>query len=264
MKYYLGILSIITLITLYYFFFKKKESFINYNEYQVRKCFTPKITNNERQSYIKLISITNYILKKYNIDWIPIGGNLLSVYRYKTLILPWDDDFDFVINKNHISKALTILKKELPKYKCKIIPTMKWHTTKSILYKIFFEDSAILENRKIKLKNVVYNWPFLDLFAGSINDTNSTNNNIYNFRSTEMAQDLNIWEYPLKMIECDGIKIKIPTKGFRSYDSFKNKNIIKNCYDDTYIHKHERHIKCIGNIKEKCDNIKKVINFDNI
>ena len=75
---------LISLITYYYYIFNNshhKEPFLSYRDFLNRKCFTPKITLNERKAFLRLINITNNILKKHNIDWIPIGGNLISVYR---------------------------------------------------------------------------------------------------------------------------------------------------------------------------------------
>lgn len=253
---------LISLITYYYYIFNNshhKEPFLSYRDFLNRKCFTPKITLNERKAFLRLINITNNILKKHNIDWIPIGGNLISVYRYGTLILPWDDDFDFVVRKKYINKAITVLKNELPKYKCKIIALKKWKATNSILYKIFSLKNYYTPNHKVYRNNRIFNWPFLDLFVDSDDEYTSRNNeNIYIFRSTNMAQDLTYNEYPLITLNCDGLDIKVPSRGFRSYDFIKKKNTLDICYDDDFIHKYDINVKCNGFRKIRCRNVKKI------
>ena len=74
-----------------------------------------------------------------------------------------------------------------------------------------------------------------------------------------MAQDLTTDEYPLIPLECDGIKIKVPRRGFRSYDYLKNNETLDVCYDDNFVHKYHVNARCQGFRKVKCNQIKKLL-----
>ena len=256
-SHYLICLMIIILFGLFIYTLDRNknsiETFNNIDYYFKRKCFSSKISVEERNCFIRLIKIVNGILSKHNITWIPIGGNLLSIYRYKTLILPWDDDFDFVVEKDKVKEAITALRKELPRNGCKISPFARWNATGSILYKIYFDNDHKCIKNKLKRRGRPFNWPFIDFFAGSKMDNGYSH--VLNFRKTNMARDISETDYPLINIKCEGMNIKVPGSGFRSYEEFLKKGIIKTCFDDSWSHKYEKHIYCSGQNKKSCDSI---------
>ena len=58
------------------------------------------------------------ICTKHNIPYFMLGGTMLGAIRHKGFI-PWDDDMDFGVPREHYDKLLLILEKELPeRYKC--------------------------------------------------------------------------------------------------------------------------------------------------
>ena len=53
------------------------------------------------------------VLDRNNIPYYMLGGSMLGAVRHKDII-PWDDDMDFGIPRPYFSKAIEILKNELP------------------------------------------------------------------------------------------------------------------------------------------------------
>jgi hypothetical protein len=215
----------------------------NLNTAKNRICFSHKINNNELKCYTDLIIIVNKILTIHNIDWIPIGGSLLAIYRHNNLFIPWDDDYDIVFDETKIEYALQILKKELPKYGANLVYFRKWKQKGDIL-KIFFNSNHINYKNTI-VNHGKFTWPFVDIF---INTDKNDNNCLANYNLTKQ-------EYPLEKRIVNGIIVKVPTKGKRSYKHFKHANLLTICKEDSYNHKHEKHIKCIGNNETTCNKL---------
>lgn len=86
---------------------------------------------------------TSRILSAHQINCFMMGGTLLGSVRHKGFI-PWDDDMDFGIMREHFWDAITILKKELPPpYKC-----ISYHDSKICLHescKIMDMSTRIME-----------------------------------------------------------------------------------------------------------------------
>lgn len=58
------------------------------------------------------------ICSKHNIPYYMLGGTMLGAIRHKGFI-PWDDDMDFGVPREHYDKLINILERELPeRYKC--------------------------------------------------------------------------------------------------------------------------------------------------
>jgi hypothetical protein len=190
---------------------------------KTRQCFSDKMTEPERQTLHDLLIIVDGILKKNDIDWIPTGGSLLSIYRNKKLFLKWDDDYDMTVNKP--SEALSVLQDSLKDHNCTISFYNKW--INGDLYKIYFNDS--------KIKHKTFNWPFIDLFLDvPYNESNFHPHNI-------LAE-----EYPLIMENIDGIIINTPSSGSRSYESYLNNGHITTCKEQNYSHKYSMGSSCYG------------------
>lgn len=69
------------------------DEFINYERY--------------KEQY-KLLNIVLDLLKKHNIFYVAIGGTQLGLHRDKC-ILPYDDDFDFLIIENDKKKLIDLM-----------------------------------------------------------------------------------------------------------------------------------------------------------
>lgn len=201
-----------------------------------RKCFSPKITEAEKECLYSLIKIVSKIFKKNNIYWIPTGGSLLAIYRHNKLSIPWDDDYDITIRNRDKVKAIKILKTELPKFQANISFRHTWKG--GLLFKIYWENNKKKYLNVIKQfedKNKEYSWPFIDLFVDVKND----------FRELG-AFPLSKYDFPLKEKNIEGIKINIPTKGIRNYKSFLKKGHIHTLIEQYWSHKYEKHIPCVG------------------
>ena len=193
------------------------------------------MTKDEYNLYIELIEIVSTILEKHNIDWIPTGGNLLAIYRHNSIFIPWDDDYDMAVKKEDKDKALKVLEEELPTHNAIIHYIKPWHLGGK-LYKIYFnkEKSNIVSTYNDRK----YTWPFIDFFV------DVPKNNKY-----DSAHHLEESEYPLITKHIEGINIKIPSNGTRSYESFKNEGLFENCIRQNLSHKFEISIPCIGTEK---------------
>ena len=232
------IINIVLFIYIIYLIYTTKhikESFINHTN---RKCFSRKMSQNEVERYRELLKITFNILNKHNIDWIPISGNLLSIYRHKTLFIKWDDDYDIVINNKQVNKELEILKYELPKYGVSLSYHRKYKDGQ--LYKVSFTK----ESNKFITKYNKYTWPFIDIFVNLSPDDNPTT-----------AHNLMENEYPLLKKNIEGIDVNIPSNGPRSYNIFNKEGFIETCKEQDWIHSLEKSIPCNGEKEVKCSTL---------
>lgn len=83
----------------------------------------------------KILNETLKILNDEKIFYIPVGGTILGLYRDKC-ILPYDDDFDFLIKKEDKKKIIDIMIKNNF-----IIHYYDWGDAFAIKYKnIYFDD----------------------------------------------------------------------------------------------------------------------------
>ena len=203
-----------------------------------RPCFANKMLNEERSLLINLLRITSSILNTNDIDWMPTGGSLLSIYRTNRLILKWDDDYDITISYKHSDKVVDILKQELPSHGCSIVFHRKWGG--GHLYKIFFHDehSKYIKTHR-RLFHNTFKWPFIDLFIDC--DFHKSNFSPYNIRPEE---------YPLQDFVVDGIQMKIPTNGNRTYEAFNKNGHIILCKEQSFSHKLEKICPCKGDSRD--------------
>ena len=73
-----------------------------------------KIEVKECHKYLLQISkVFHEICARHNIPYYMIGGTMLGAIRHHGFI-PWDDDMDFGVPREHYSGLMGILDKELP------------------------------------------------------------------------------------------------------------------------------------------------------
>ena len=220
-------------------------------------CFKKALNNNEIECFIDTLKIIEKILSKHKIDWIPCSGSLLSLYRHKDIMIPWDDDCDITVEKDKQKLAIKVLMEEAPLYNCKCILYYDKYNSGQ-LYKFFFDKSKkytkILQNQNkylfsIKEGKQVINdsrWPFVDIFIGVRDKTKYKNFGAFSLEKNE---------YPLNNINIRGINFKYPTKGIRSYESFKKKGDLDYCIYNKVSHKSGIYNLCIGEKKVKCSEL---------
>jgi hypothetical protein len=235
----------------------KKKIYLNKNfKLNNYNCFQKMLTKKELECFIDLLKIIEKIFDKHKIDWIPVSGSLLSLYRHQDLMIPWDDDCDITVSKDKKDLAIKLLTEEAPKYNCKLVFANNYSKGKD--YKFFFNknkynkkyNNIINEHnnyyRKIKEKAESFNWPFVDIFIDVKDKTKDKNLGAFNLDKTE---------YPLKKINIRGINFKYPTNGVRSYDNFKKRGDIDNCISSSWNHKTEYPTLCVGKKEVKCDEL---------
>ena len=198
------------------------------------------MTTDERSTLIELVKVVHSILKKHKIHWIPIGGNLLAIYRHEKLLIPWDDDYDIVVEDSKVQQALQILQQELPNYHASILKYKPWGK-EGTLYKIFFLSTHPTLHIHTYTQHQ-HTWPFIDLF---VNVEHMPGLNKY-------ACNLKPEELPLIQKTIEGIDIEIPSKGLRTYKQYKDEGYIDECKGQWYSHKFEKLMPCEEPLSVPC------------
>ena len=237
MNYYHIIYSIQIVLILYIIYLilhnNTKEYYINHEN---RKCFSSKMSTEEKNRYKELLKITFTILDKNNIDWIPVSGNLLSVFRNNSLFIKWDDDYDIVIRDIQVKNALQILESELPKYGAHLLFFRNYENGK--LYKISFTNKS----KKYISTFKTYTWPFIDIFV-----------DLKPYNNATTSHNLNQNEYPLLKKKIEGITIPLPSKGPRSYEAFQKEGFFDICKEQDWVHSLEKSMPCTGKKEISCN-----------
>lgn len=241
---------IIFIFTIFDIIIKNKEFYDNKNKSNNIQCFSKRLTLIEKECYLELLKNINIILNKYNIIWMPSGGNLLALYRHNDLFIPWDDDIDIVIEDKKTKIAIEKLEKELPR---DISIKFYKYIDNGKLYRVFFNNN----NNKYKkiLKDVYQNniqmkYPFIDIFID-----NKLNNKVSKSSECFFPNNILSSEFPLKQKKFYDIIINYPINGNRSYENFKKFDHIDICYDRGWSHKFSKNIKCKGISKKNCSQI---------
>ena len=131
-----------------------------------------------------------------------------------------------------------------------------------ILYKISFNQD-IEGVTPLYRKDKDFTFPFIDLFIYNKKDHPNRNGDIINYDKklssvTSLANeavDLDILEYPLYEINCEGINVRVPTRGFRSIKSKKENKLLDICYDNPFSHKKGVKEGCLGLDTFECKRI---------
>lgn len=210
-----------------------------------RVCFAQNLNENERSLLVELVKTTGGILDGHGIPWIPVGGNLLAVYRHNKFIIPWDDDYDITIRDEDAPRALAALSKQLVKIGATVtkIGQVAGYTRAfeewGILYKVHFQpDDTKPDIRQFLDKK--YTWPFVDIFIGGT-ETGPMG-----------VKAITDEDLPLRDVIVDGILMHLPSRGPRSLESFMQRPaLMKNGVEQMHSHRFESYCGCTGPKEKK-------------
>ena len=116
------------------------------------KLFRLAMNETELSISMRLLEVFSKKMETYNITYSIDGGSLLGIYRHHGPI-PWDDDFDVIVNidqKDMVHKALETLKDDYI--------VNKW-PGKEGRWKLYSK-----EDSRQTFKSKKWRWPFLDIF----------------------------------------------------------------------------------------------------
>ena len=131
----------------------KKESARKLNSTVPHK-FLPSITSNEYQVMLEVLDKFTYICTQNNITYSLYGGTLLGSYRHHGLI-PWDDDFDVIVNKRDLGRLQRII--------------ANVENYRSIFGRACLKFFKVSGNYMTHQGSM--NWPFVDIFFYDQNET---------------------------------------------------------------------------------------------
>jgi len=199
-----------------------------------RQCFGQNLSVCERDLLLELIRGTAGILDAVNVPWIPVAGNLLAVYRHGKIIIPWDDDFDITIRNEDASLALEALAAHLPSFGATLTKIGNIGEGWGFMFKVHFERNGLRRGVRT-FPGKEYTWPFIDVFIGG---TESGPMGVKAITDEDL---------PLKEVVVDGVKIHVPSRGPRSFESFaKRDDLMKKGMEQSWSHRFEADCGCKG------------------
>ncbi len=82
-------------------------------EYLYLMTMRPLTLNDVHQRLLEIASVFHRLCEKHGIPYYMLGGSMLGAIRHKGFI-PWDDDMDFGIPREHYVRFVEVAVKELP------------------------------------------------------------------------------------------------------------------------------------------------------
>lgn len=81
------------------------------------KQYDPKVLKKLQSVQVDILKDFDFLCKKYNLDYFMLGGSGIGTIRHHGFI-PWDDDIDVAMTREHYEKFVSILDQEMgDKYK---------------------------------------------------------------------------------------------------------------------------------------------------
>jgi hypothetical protein len=98
---------------------------------EVKRVVSRKISPDEKKLLMDLMSQFVILADRLNLTYIMFGGTLLGSWRHHAMI-PWDDDFDVLVNETQKPQLLAEIKKLEPNYLGPdTAPVIKFYSNKS-------------------------------------------------------------------------------------------------------------------------------------
>ena len=198
-----------------------------------RDCFAQNLSPVEHELLMTLLTATAAILDEQGIQWIPVAGNLLAVYRHNTCVIPWDDDYDIAVRGADGPRAVAALRRGLARIGAVVtlagdMGRPHW----GVLHKVHFHLDRALPGMRMHKE---WTWPFIDIFVGGTEDGP--------MGVKEITDD----ELPLRDVVVDGLTVHVPSRGPRSLQAFRaHPELMKTAMEGSWSHRFERSCGCTG------------------
>jgi GR25 family glycosyltransferase involved in LPS biosynthesis len=200
-------------------------------------------TNYKGETYkniaLHILESSINIMKKIDVDIIPMYGSLLGIIRHNGFI-PWDDDIDVTVPKEKFTSLLD-MEKQFNEHKIGIT-VVNFGIIKFI--KLYALDEP-------KIKGCDWSWPFIDVFGYTVDNNNVIIEDCsHPFKYKFQKSDI----FPLKSSMFENINVLIPNKTNIILDKMYKKDWNNKCISASYNHRKE-HI--FGKIyKTDCNTLK--------
>lgn len=103
---------------------------------------------------LEILDIVDGICRKYDIKYSLCGGSVVGAHLYQGF-LPWDDDIDLMMTREHYNRFLQLAEKELPKgYSIHNYQNSDLSTVFSFNYTKIFDDSTTLVQKNGKVMGI--------------------------------------------------------------------------------------------------------------
>jgi GR25 family glycosyltransferase involved in LPS biosynthesis/phosphorylcholine metabolism protein LicD len=186
-------------------------------------------TNYKGETYkniaLNILESSSNIMKKIDVNIIPMYGSLLGIIRHGGFI-PWDDDIDVTVPKDKF-KYILGMEKQFNENNIGI-------TVVNFGIMKFIKLYALNEP---KINGCNWSWPFIDVFGYTIDN----NNNViiedcsspfkYKFENSEI--------FPLKSSMFEHVKVLIPNNATNVLDKLYKKDWKDICISASYNHRKE-------------------------
>jgi len=234
------VISAVMFVTVSVVFYYRKLLFPLTNNQPFSNVWTDKNSMGEtyQNTALNMLESSIKIMKKLDIDVIPIYGSLLGLVRHGGLI-PWDDDIDITIPKDTL-QLISDNEKEFNKHNIGVVVV---DITIMKFIKLYALDEPMIPGSK-------WSWPFIDVFGYKIKDDNViVDDCCVPFKHTFKKDDI----FPLKQSTFEHINVLIPNKSNEILNKMY-KGWETTCISSSYNHRKEHRFERAYNVK--CDSLK--------
>ncbi|CAI9719312.1 Hypothetical predicted protein [Octopus vulgaris] len=211
-RYSLHILVLIVIYTCFSLYYKSIP--------HIEEQFQSSITEEEQKLLMETARAFIRALDSANIPYIIYSGTLLGSYRHHDLI-PWDDDFDILINgsfKNAVKRFVAKYDDSFALY----VPDFQ-----DFAWKYYRKDMALKT-----LPNLPFGWPYVDIFFFKENETHIWDDISHVSKEFTFRKDK---VFPLHQRPFSSMQLSAPCNPLHMLNMYN----IQSCKSRTMSHKHE-------------------------
>ncbi|XP_014779180.1 uncharacterized protein RP689 [Octopus bimaculoides] len=210
--YSLHILVLIIIYTCMSLYYKSTQ--------HIDRQFQSPITEEERKLLMVTARAFIRALDSANIPYMIYSGTLLGSYRHHDLI-PWDDDFDILINaslRNAVKRFVAKYDDSFALY----VPNFQ-----DFAWKYYRKDMALKT-----LPNLPFGWPYVDIFFFNENETHIWDDISYLSKEFTFRKDK---VFPLQRRLFSSMQLSAPCNPLHMLSTYH----IQSCKSRSMSHKHE-------------------------